>query len=191
MIWSMRKKIGGCVWLFIMGWLVNCSHTGPMAHHQPEPPQVPSQHAAPPHKETLPPQPNKSLDAEPLPSPDDSPLVHEVQWPGETLFTIARWYTGTGENWKRLADANPTIKANRIHIGDTILIPGKLLITHQSMPSKFLKPLSSREKPSSSQQSSKPSKKEEVTLYGPVNVGPSTAGGHNKNGLSLPLEPLE
>lgn len=191
MMWVMRKKTGWCISLLIMGWVVNCSHNGHLVHQKPESlQQVPPPEAMAPDR-TRSPQPDYSVDTKPSPSPEDNPLIHKVKWSGETLFSIALWYTGEGENWKRLTDANPTIKANRIHIGDVILIPGKLLITRQSMPSEFIKPHSSKKKLSSSHRLSKQTKKEEVSLYGPVEVEPATAGGQKKNSLSLPLEPLE
>jgi type II secretory pathway predicted ATPase ExeA len=63
---------------------------------------------------------------------------HQVKWPQETLYSIALWYTGSGEYWKEIAAANPSIAPTQIHIGDTITIPPSLIRTHVPMPLGFL-----------------------------------------------------
>lgn len=61
-------------------------------------------------------------------------LVHEVQWKGESLSLIAKWYTGDAGNWKNLSDLNRLSDPHRIHIGCTISIPASLLITREPLP---------------------------------------------------------
>jgi hypothetical protein len=61
-------------------------------------------------------------------------FTHVVRWPGETLAAMARWYTGGGGNWRRIAEVNPGLDPTRINIGDKIQIPGKLLKTRRPMP---------------------------------------------------------
>jgi len=63
---------------------------------------------------------------------------HTVKWPRETLYSIALWYTGSGEHWKQIAAANPSIAPNQIHIGNAIAIPLALIKTRQPLPSGFL-----------------------------------------------------
>jgi hypothetical protein len=60
--------------------------------------------------------------------------VHEVRRSGETLISIAEWYTGSRDNWKAIAKANPQMNPNRIFIGDNIIIPENLLIRRDPMP---------------------------------------------------------
>ena len=52
---------------------------------------------------------------------------HSVKYQGETLASIADWYTGDSRNWKTIARANPSIKPERIRIGDIINIPPELV----------------------------------------------------------------
>jgi hypothetical protein len=74
----------------------------------------------------------------PAPSTPESPYVHVVRWPGETLSSIAAWYTASWQNWEAIAKANPGIDPNRIEIGDEIRIPEALLKTRRPLPSDFL-----------------------------------------------------
>jgi hypothetical protein len=71
----------------------------------------------------------------PAPSTPESPYVHVVRWPSETLSSIAAWYTASWQNWEAIAKANPGIDPNRIEIGDEIRIPEALLKTRKPMPS--------------------------------------------------------
>jgi hypothetical protein len=61
---------------------------------------------------------------------------HTVRWPGESLSLIARWYTGSSKNWRKLAKANPRINPNRIRKGNVILIPSALLKNKEPLPHK-------------------------------------------------------
>lgn len=62
---------------------------------------------------------------------------HKVRWPNETLYLIAKWYTGNARNWKAIATANPKLDPKKITIGDRIAIPEELLITRSPLPSSF------------------------------------------------------
>ena len=78
---------------------------------------------------------------QPLPSNfavkyDKGYFKHTVRWSGESLSLIAKWYTGSFQNWKKLAKANPRLKPNYIKLGDVIWIPPRLLITRKSLPQK-------------------------------------------------------
>lgn len=56
---------------------------------------------------------------------------HKVTWRGQTLQTIARWYTGVAENWKLLADpVNPDLTqcCANLRVGREVEIPKQLLI---------------------------------------------------------------
>ena len=61
---------------------------------------------------------------------------HTVRWPGESMSLIARWYTGSSGNWRKLAKANPSINPNRIKKGNVIAIPTKLMKTREPLPQK-------------------------------------------------------
>jgi hypothetical protein len=122
--------------------------------------------------------------------PGASSFSHEVKWPSETLFSIALWYTGSGENWKRLAATNPNIKPHQIHIGDTIEIPENLLKRRKAMPSDFLNPMTSPKRTSPPQLSMPPIKADEITLYGPIG-NDTSAPDSKKSDLPVPLETLD
>lgn len=73
----------------------------------------------------------------PPPSPSEEQLrnvTHTVRAQGETLYAIAAWYTGQGQNWKLLVDANPGLNPNRMRIGETIHIPRSLVVRVEPMP---------------------------------------------------------
>lgn len=61
---------------------------------------------------------------------------HTVQWPGESMSLIARWYTGSSRNWRKLAKANPRLNPNRILKGNVILIPPAMMKTREPLPQK-------------------------------------------------------
>jgi len=63
---------------------------------------------------------------------------HQVKWEGETLSIIAKWYTGSVNNWKTIAKANPALDPNRIVIGIDVRIPNSLMITRNPLPKSFL-----------------------------------------------------
>ena len=61
---------------------------------------------------------------------------HTVRWPGESMSLIARWYTGSSQNWQKLAKANPRIDPNRIKKGNVIVIPTNMLKMREPLPQK-------------------------------------------------------
>lgn len=65
-------------------------------------------------------------------------FVHKVQWEGESLSIIAKWYTGHMRNWKLLVRGNPTDDPNRIRIGEEISIPERILKTREPLPESFV-----------------------------------------------------
>jgi hypothetical protein len=64
--------------------------------------------------------------------------IHTVTWEHENLRIIAKWYTGSEQNWKEIADANPNILPVQLHPGDRIFIPTLLVKTRAPMPKSFL-----------------------------------------------------
>lgn len=61
-------------------------------------------------------------------------LEHRVEYSGETLGSIARWYTGSTSNWGKIQSANPEIRPNRIRVGMIIRIPNDLVTRSEKMP---------------------------------------------------------
>jgi hypothetical protein len=73
------------------------------------------------------------------PFPDGTTyFTHQVKWPGESLSIIAAWYTGKLENWELIAQANPNINPNVIHLGYQIQIPEYMMTTKEPMPRDFV-----------------------------------------------------
>ena len=83
-------------------------------------------------------EPGKKHDAWQPVTPKKTSFVHMVQWSGETLPIIAKWYTGDSDNWQFLADANPNINPERLSAGSTIFIAEDLLKTRKPMPREFI-----------------------------------------------------
>ena len=70
--------------------------------------------------------------------PEGPYFIRTVKWHGESLSTIAAWYTGTTRNWRILAEVNPQLAdPNRILVGYRIRIPGNMLRTREAMPQGF------------------------------------------------------
>ncbi len=73
--------------------------------------------------------------SEPLEPPKPAMVEHTVQYSGETLGLIARWYTGKTSNWQEIVAANPGLRPERINIGDQIMIPASLVVNDKPLPS--------------------------------------------------------
>ncbi len=69
---------------------------------------------------------------------NDGNQVHVVKWGDETLPAIAKWYTGSSENWDAIANANPTVDPLHVQQGDHVFIPHGLLKTRGGMTRTFL-----------------------------------------------------
>jgi hypothetical protein len=69
----------------------------------------------------------------------DTYYVHTVRWPGETLSIISKWYTGSGDDWKILAQINSGLDPDRIHIGETIRIPESMMERKTPLPQEFVR----------------------------------------------------
>jgi hypothetical protein len=109
--------------------------------------------------------------SEVVPTPPMRPprfYIHRVRWKGETLFIIAKWYTGSGKNWKALSNANPKINPDLMIINDNIFIPEDLIKNRNPMPLSFLS-FFIHKKSVQSFQSNKPSNENHVTeMFGPI-----------------------
>ena len=111
-------------------------------------------------------------------------FTHQVRWPGETLVTMARWYTGTPVNWRTIAKVNPDLDPRRLHIGDKILIPGKLVKTRRPLPNTVI-PVSPNTPSAGAPEIITDSGA--ATLFGPIDDQPQTTVPAE----DTPLPPLE
>lgn len=136
---------------------------GPGASVQQPPEPAPE----PPIVET----PVEEMAQEPPPSLD---IEHQVQWAGETLSIIARWYTGDIHNWKALADANSHIDPNVLPMNARIIIPDALIKNRNPMPRDYLNQFYKKKTDDPGQVPEDPEQEtetgtesEEIELFGP------------------------
>jgi hypothetical protein len=61
-------------------------------------------------------------------------IFHKVM-AGETLGSIARWYTGSESLWHKIADDNPKLNSSRLRIGDIVKVSVSLATVHKEQPS--------------------------------------------------------
>jgi len=122
--------------VFVLIWnFFGCAH--PPKRAEPLPPQPPPAVIKSP-PESIGEIPVERVLPPPPPKPKPQPYVHKVRYSGEILISIAKWYTGSRNNWTVIAKANPHLNPNRIFIGDTIRIPENLLKRRDPMPPDFL-----------------------------------------------------
>jgi len=113
----------------------------------------------------------------------DDPAVeysyHTVNYQGETLSLISRWYTGQSGNWEALMDHNPDLDPRRLRIGDLVKIPRDLLIREDEMPKKFVANATAKVAPAKAATSSTTN----TGVGGAANIGgaptdsPASSGG--------------
>ena len=172
-----------CLLLAAVIWPFGCSRIPFTAPEEKPSPAPESRVVNPPPAERIEP-------AVPPSTPEITYFTHRVRWPGENLIRISRWYTGSGNNWLLIVDANPSIDPRRIKIGDSILIPESLLRTREPMPIDHL-PTGvgeKKESPAPTPASSPPSK--DVELFGPI--GTETPSDRSiESGSTPPLETIE
>ena len=65
-------------------------------------------------------------------------FVHTVHHRGESLSIVARWYTGSIDNWTKLAQANPGLDPNLISVGQKLNIPKGMLVRSEPLPPEYV-----------------------------------------------------
>ena len=171
-------------WLLVgvILWPFGCSKIQPVEHEK-VPPETPV-------PRTTKQAPDISQEARSLPPPEVKYLNHQIKWPGENLSLIARWYTGSANNWVRLVESNPGIDPQRIKIGDLILIPEVLLKTRRPMPIEFLSSATGKKKEPPAPSAKQAVKSEKIELFGPIDTEAQTSGADDID-APLPLETIE
>lgn len=117
------------------------------------------------HRETKKDSPTAASDAVTQQKPVG--FVHTVRWNGETLTVIAKWYTGSTENWKRIAAANPSIQPNCIRLGDTISIPEELVTNRNPLTEDFVRRFNKKSRQPESNKQPAADDTEALELFGP------------------------
>jgi hypothetical protein len=122
------------------------------------------------HRQATPEPEAPTVGIEPQSTPEKpSYYVHKVRWQGESLSIIAAWYTGNLDNWKVLAETNPSLNPNRIFPGSEISIPQEMLKTKEPMPEEFVAGFLPKSKKEKLPEGPPPQEEEtqELELFGP------------------------
>ncbi len=103
-------------------------------------------------------------------------LFHRIRWQGETLSIIAKWYTGSMEDWKLLSRINPGLAPQNLQVGEKVKIPANRVKTSVEMPRDFVRTLAANSGNSEKQDSGNTEKEDkppadkaekEPELFGP------------------------
>lgn len=86
-------------------------------------------------------------------------LVHKVQYTGETLGFIARWYTGNFDKWKEIQKYNKIKNPNAISLEQEIKIPSVIAIQDKAPPKSFFAGSRTSARMSKGEEPKKPTKK--------------------------------
>jgi LysM repeat protein len=96
-----------------------------------------------------PPPPSVSAPSKPYlletPKEEEKFIYHKIM-AGETMGSIAKWYSGDAEDWVKIAEANPGVKPTALHIGDKLKIPASMATEHKEQPDFSTASLISRSK---------------------------------------------
>lgn len=128
------------------------------------------------------PEPPVAAAEAPTPAPEPN-FVHRVEWRGQTLGQIARWYTGKFENWKKLVrPVNPDLQrcCATLQVGREVSIPRELVVRTEPMPRPQV-----TARPAKPPQKAEPEKPSAETAEEPSEEPPPAAG------LSLSEAPAE
>ena len=60
-------------------------------------------------------------------------IFHRVM-AGETLGSIARWYTGSESSWRKIAEDNPRLNSSKLRLGDIVKVSVSLTTVHKEQP---------------------------------------------------------
>jgi DNA-directed RNA polymerase subunit H (RpoH/RPB5) len=61
-------------------------------------------------------------------------IYHRVKY-GETMATIAKWYSGNKDYWVELEEENPGMKPTDLQEGDVVRVPVSMAKVHEEQPS--------------------------------------------------------
>jgi hypothetical protein len=113
---------------------------------------------------------SRSSQTPPPPPAQPAYISHTVTHQGETLASIAKWYTGSSSNWQMIRDANPDLDPRKIRIGTSIQIPRDLALRSDAPP-----------KPKATTVAKKPSQPVNQEVSGSTSVDPQDSFATNNN----------
>jgi hypothetical protein len=70
----------------------------------------------------------------------DSEYIYHRVMAGETLSSIARWYTGLESMWHEIAEDNPKLSPSSLRLGDIVKVSVSLATVHKEQPPYSTKP---------------------------------------------------
>ena len=94
-----------------------------------------------------------------VPAPEPTPMptffVYVVKFRGEMLGRIAEWYTGSYDNWRKIARVNSDLPVPnaRLKIGREVKIPTEIVVRQDPLP----QPKPKRTTPKTAREEAKPS----------------------------------
>ncbi|MFM1848008.1 MAG: hypothetical protein RL417_1482 [Pseudomonadota bacterium] len=65
-------------------------------------------------------------------------VPHTIAFQGETLGVIAKWYTGSANNWTAIAEANPGVDPRKLRIGQVINVPEAIAAKREPFGGDFV-----------------------------------------------------
>jgi hypothetical protein len=72
--------------------------------------------------------------ARPEPAAPQSEFIEHWVFPGETMATIAKWYSGDTTRWPEIAQHNPGLNPFRLKGGEVLRVPVSLATVHAEQP---------------------------------------------------------
>ena len=102
-------------------------------------------------------------------------FVHTVKFRGQTLGQIAQWYTGSYDNWRKLARANDLpVPNDQLKVGREVKIPTELVVRQDPLPEPKRRRVARppRAPRSSKETTAEPSEPEEEAPPLPPVIGP-------------------
>ncbi len=105
---------------------------GPERQAVPEPAKVQSPMTA--KTETVPPETRPVKVVPPEPEKPQPEIIEHWVFPGETMATIAKWYSGDTTRWPVIAQHNPELSPFRLKGGEVVRVPLSLATVHSEQP---------------------------------------------------------
>ncbi len=78
--------------------------------------------------------PPPQSDATPPAVVEPSHFIYHKAMRGETMASIAKWYSGSTNNARAIAEINPEMNPNKLKVGAIVLVPIGLATVHTEQP---------------------------------------------------------
>ncbi len=71
---------------------------------------------------------------QPAPTPEEPAFIFHRVMPGETMGSIARYYSGKESMWREIAEANPHLSPFKLKKDDIVKVPLAIATVNQNQP---------------------------------------------------------